>query len=199
MGRASNTDERRAEIAAALIDVMAAEGYDGASVQRIAKAAKMAPGLVHYHFKDKREILLASIDTLHEGVRARVSTAIATGDTPKAKVDAFISALLARDERSDPKWVAAWIAIGAEAVRTKKVADAYRAVIDSLIDSIEPVIASALSGRRKRESRAIAAALVAAVQGYFTLAMASPHAVPKGSAERCVRQMASGLMEGAQS
>ena len=36
MGRPSNTDERRAQIAEGLLSVMAKHGYDGATIQRIA-------------------------------------------------------------------------------------------------------------------------------------------------------------------
>ena len=64
MPRPSNTEERQAQITGALMKVMAKRGYDGASVADIAKAARLTPGLVHYHFKSKQEILLAALRDL---------------------------------------------------------------------------------------------------------------------------------------
>ena len=40
---------------------MADRGYERASVTAIAKAAGLTPGLVHYHFHNKKEILLALV------------------------------------------------------------------------------------------------------------------------------------------
>ena len=38
-----------------LLAVVATNGYERATIQLIAKQAGLAPGLVHYPFKDKRE------------------------------------------------------------------------------------------------------------------------------------------------
>ena len=50
MARPRNTEERRRQIVDGLRLVMAENGYDGASVQAVAKAAGLTAGLVHYHF-----------------------------------------------------------------------------------------------------------------------------------------------------
>ncbi|HEY4122015.1 MAG TPA: TetR family transcriptional regulator, partial [Byssovorax sp.] len=57
MERAPNV-ERRAQIVAALARVMAARGYERATVAQIAAEAGLAAGLVHYHFASKRDVLL---------------------------------------------------------------------------------------------------------------------------------------------
>lgn len=48
------------------IDCFARYGYQGASIDRIAKAAGLTKGAIYYHFKDKEELLF-------EAVRNRVS------------------------------------------------------------------------------------------------------------------------------
>jgi len=48
------------------IDCFARYGYQGASIDRIAKAAGLTKGAIYYHFKDKEELLF-------EAVKARVS------------------------------------------------------------------------------------------------------------------------------
>ena len=71
MSRASNTDDRRAQIVDALIAVMAKHGYDGASIADIARKAGLAPGLVHYHFDSKLEISIEAVRKIAGSTTAR--------------------------------------------------------------------------------------------------------------------------------
>src|SRR6187549_2862602 len=102
MARPSNTEERRLQITGALVKVMAKRGYDGASVADIARAARLTPGLVHYHFKSKQEILLAALDDLvarhREGLEQRIAEA--QGDAER-ELDAFIDFHLGRGADAD--------------------------------------------------------------------------------------------------
>ncbi|HEU5074787.1 MAG TPA: TetR/AcrR family transcriptional regulator, partial [Polyangiaceae bacterium] len=126
MGRPSNTVERRREIVRALERVMAAQGYSGATVAEVARVAGLNPGLVHYHFKTKQEILLALIgeiaQTLEGRYRKRVSQA---GGKPVAELVAFIQAHLAFGVDADPSLVGAWVTIGAESVARAEVRGVY--------------------------------------------------------------------------
>ena len=88
MPRPSNTQERRQQIVEALLDVMAAEGYAGASIQAIAAAAGLNPGLVHYHFKSKQQVLLHAIETLGQRVQRRF-TARARSSSNRACTASF--------------------------------------------------------------------------------------------------------------
>ena len=58
------TDERRSEIVVALLNVMADQGYAKATVNKIATEAGLTAGLIHYHFKNKQEILLELLDRI---------------------------------------------------------------------------------------------------------------------------------------
>ena len=49
----------RAAIIAGAYQVLAEQGYEAASIKEIARAAGVAPGLVHYYFKSKDELLVA--------------------------------------------------------------------------------------------------------------------------------------------
>ena len=51
MPRPSNTSERRKEIVSGLLHAMARRGYAETSMPEIARAAKLTPGLLHYHFR----------------------------------------------------------------------------------------------------------------------------------------------------
>src|SRR5688572_16936359 len=97
MGRPSNTEERRQQIVAGLLRVMSERGYERASVAEIARAASLSPGLVHYHFKDKQEILLTLVEQLTARVRERVAARLAQvrGEDARARVEAFLDSFLA--------------------------------------------------------------------------------------------------------
>ena len=87
---------RRQQIAQALMSLMATEGYDGATIKSIAQHAELTPGLVHYHFSSKREILLHLLEQLMAQHRDKVTSALeAAGPRPWPRLDALIDALSA--------------------------------------------------------------------------------------------------------
>lgn len=197
MPRPSNTEERRQQIVAGLLKVMAERGYERASVGEIAKAAGLGAGLVHYHFSDKQEILLTLVEQLAATARQRVAARLARvkdGDA-RAKVDAFLDAFLATGGDADPAAVASWVTISAEAIRQPEVRAAYEKVVRADLEQLESLVA-AVVGRRR--ARALAAGLFAAVQGYFVLSASAPGLVPAGSAAGTVRRMAAGLLDTAE-
>lgn len=194
MGRPSNTEERRQQIVAGLLKVMAERGYERASVSEIAKAAGLSPGLVHYHFQDKQEILLTLVEQLSARARERVASRLARvkGDDARARVDAFLDAYLATGADADPAAVASWVTISAEAIQQPEVRAIYEKVVRSDLEHLEELVA-AVAG--KRRARAVAAGLFAAIQGYFVLAASVPGLVPPGSAASTVKRMATGLLD----
>jgi TetR/AcrR family transcriptional regulator, transcriptional repressor of bet genes len=194
MGRPSNTEERRQQIVAGLLQVMAERGYEGASVAAIAKAAGLSPGLVHYHFKDKQEILLTLAEQLAGRVHERVASRLARvkGGDARARVDAFLDAFLATGADADPASVASWVTISAEAIRQPEVRAIYEKVVRTDLEQLEELV-GAVTG--KRRARAVAAGLFAAIQGYFVLAASVPGLVPPGSAASTVKRMAAGLLD----
>ena len=55
---------RREQILTAAYEVAAREGLDGTTILQVAAAAQLSPGLVMFHFKSKRLLLLALLDRL---------------------------------------------------------------------------------------------------------------------------------------
>src|SRR5216683_2405650 len=53
--------DTRERIVAAAFRSLAEHGYEAATVKDIAREAGVAPGLVHYYFETKEELLLAAI------------------------------------------------------------------------------------------------------------------------------------------
>ncbi len=198
MARPSNSDQRRAEITAALKRVMAARGYSDASVARIADAAGLAPGLVHYHFGSKAEILLALVDDLGAGLQERAERGLAeAGDDPRERLGAWLDALLGLGDGADGDAVRCWALLGAEALTRPDVAAAYQGLLHGSAATLRGLLAEALraEGRSLRDLPSLAAALLAAVEGFVRVAAAAPGLVPAGSAAPMARRVAFGLLD----
>ncbi|MEL6348312.1 MAG: TetR/AcrR family transcriptional regulator [Myxococcota bacterium] len=188
MGRPRNTEARRAQIVDGMLTVMAEDGYAGASIQAIARAAGLSSGLIHYHFDSKLDILLALLASIAARLQTRYQHRRPDDGDPWASVCAWIDAHLALDDDADPRAVACWVQIGGEALREPQVRDAYQQALQA---DYEPLLASvrALGG-----DDASAAAVMSAVQGAFQLSTAAPPIIPPGSAAATVRKMAAGLL-----
>ncbi|MEM6992027.1 MAG: TetR family transcriptional regulator C-terminal domain-containing protein [Myxococcota bacterium] len=191
-GRPKNTETRRAQIVEGLLEVIASQGYEGATIPAIADAAGIAAGGVHYHFKTKEHVLLALTERLVADLAARYERRLATATDPCARLDAFINAHLALGSDADPRAVAAWVAIAAESVRRPAVREAYAAALHSRLKALRELCAECLRARQgsAQGAAALAAGILAAIEGAYTVAAAAPDAIPRGSAASTVRRMA---------
>ena len=196
MARPSNTNARRAQIVQGLLSAMAKQGYDGASIQMIAKEARLTPGLVHYHFKFKQEILVELVRHLTGVAQARLESLVETDATPLERLEALIDAYLAPGKGASPQAVAAWVLIGAEAISQKEVRSVYEKVISSRIDEIAALLEKVLESRGKpaRGALKLAAGLISLIEGAFQLSSAAPGALPKGYAAEVAKGMVRGFI-----
>lgn len=197
MPRASNTEQRRTQIAEALLTVMAKRGYEGASIVAIAKQARLAPGLVHYHFRSKLEILIAAIGVLAERHLANLDAALAAVDTPAARVASFLDVHLGLGAHADPAALACWVLIGGEALRERQVQRAYEQALAAVSARLMDILERGIADRSfaQVDPAACAAALVALIQGYFAVAATARDLVPSGTAATCALRMAEGLLQ----
>ncbi len=197
MARPSNTDQRRQQIVAALMTVMATEGYERASMSRVAAAAGLTQGLLHYHFPSKRAMLLALLDALvGRHLRSLDDRLEQVDDDPIRQLGRFIDHHLHLGNDADPEALACWIVISAEALRDEEVRAAYERAIGRYMGRLVRIV---IQGNETMvfgcdAPDEAAAALLATIQGYFVLATSARAHVPRGSAARRTRQMASSLL-----
>lgn len=194
MPRPTNTAQRREQIVRGLLRIMAVRGYEGASIAAVARAARVAPGLVHYHFADKQEILVALVDVVARELVGRVARRVGGASGPRTGVDAFLEALVAPDPPDAPA-LACWLAIASEAPRLPAVRRAFDRAVAALVRQLEQLVRLALEPARAPRARAIAAELVTAAHGELLLAAAAPSARPRGSAAASLRAIAAGLLD----
>lgn len=195
MPRPSNTGERRAQIVAGLGRVLAKKGYAGATIPDIARAAHLAPGLVHYHFDDKRAVLLALVEELATTLRARLAQLDGRATTERARLHALVDAALAVGPGADADAVACWVGVAAEAVRDEEVREVLARVTAPLVTELRRRVTSALieAGAPSRRARADAASLGAvlwsAIQGAFVVASTTPEVIPPGAMAPTLRAL----------
>ena len=199
MGRPSNTARRREELVGGLLRVMAARGYGGATIAEIAREAGLPPGVVHYHFESKKEILVAVLERLSAVLRDRYRrrAARAARTETRGRVFAWVDAHVALGADADPRAMACWVAIGAEALRDAEVRAKFEKVLAEDRRTLEALLREALTAERRspRAARAIATTLVAAVQGAFQLGCAAPDAIVPGSMAPLLRRTAAALLD----
>lgn len=195
--RPSNTHTRRQQIVDALVVVMAQKGYDGASVADIAQQAHLTPGLLHYHFKSKREILLALLERMREQQNERWAEALnPLAGNPAEALVTFVEGMLGLGSQADASLLACWIMLSGEALRDEEVRVQYEALLQDLGARLEAIVSlgqqtGALRGPPAAE---VVGGLLSVVQGYFVLAATARSLIPKGSAARTCREMLAGLL-----
>ncbi len=98
----------RARILSAAAAEFAARGFAGASVDRIARAARLNKAMIYYHFKSKaalyREILRDMFDAVGTAVREVAASAAA----PEEKIRRFVRAIADAAE-ARPHFPAMWL------------------------------------------------------------------------------------------
>lgn len=184
MGRPSNATERRLQIVQAALRVMARTGYDGASVQAIAAEAQLSAGLLHHHFGSKVEILYALVDHLEALVQTRHERLATRRRGEWGRLEAWIDAHLAHGEGAEPAAAAAWVWIGAQALKDPGLSERYQAVVRRRLAQLTALIeavAHAEAPRIRIDAGSLAVTVMAAVEGYYQLA-ASTDVVPLGTA-----------------
>lgn len=147
--------ERRQAILAAALDAFAAGGYHETSLDEVADRAAISKALIYEHFKSKRELFRALLDTYVAELWQRVGGAIGAAEPGeerlKAGVDAFLEFVEGRREAwrmlvrnvGDPE-----IAASLERLRHQVAGSITVLIAEEAppgIDSIAPGLSSALS------------------------------------------------------
>ncbi len=199
MGRPSNRETRREEIVAALGRVLARQGYRGATIGAIAREAGLSPGLLHYHFTRKVDILTSLVESLAARVEARAAARVAgAGQGPRRRLEAFLDAHVAWGPGSDRSAVGAWVAIAAEALREPEVQNIYQAALKKRLQALEDLVRLSLQevDRDPTLATSLAAALAASIEGAFLIGTAAPGLLPRGFAAPTLKGLLTALLGG---
>lgn len=108
MPRPQRPADSRARLLAAAAAEFARRGFDGASVDRIARAARLNKAMIYYHFKSKAALYGEIFRDLIAAVLARVREVAASGAAPDEKITAFIRAIMTAAQ-ARPHFAPMWL------------------------------------------------------------------------------------------
>lgn len=93
--RRESPEDRRRHLGEAALRSFASHGSAGTAIRLIAAEAGVTPGLITYHFGEIDELIHYAYDLMVERLFKSVTEAVdAAPDSPAARLDAFIEALL---------------------------------------------------------------------------------------------------------
>jgi TetR/AcrR family transcriptional regulator len=104
----SSTLVSRERVFAAAAAEFAARGYAGASVDRIARAARLNKAMIYYHFKSKDALYREILRDMFGAVRIRVGAVAASQASPEDKIRAYIGAI-ADEAEARPHFPPIWL------------------------------------------------------------------------------------------
>src|SRR5579864_1330854 len=131
-----NHDERRHKIAEVVIDVIAREGLDAATVRRIAAEVGFSTTVVTHYFSDKHDLLLSAYHILGEIAGERFQRIFARDP---ADLVGYLLSLSAADPADLPYW-RTFIAIWDRSLRDPDFAAELRSWIDTALMRIQAFI-----------------------------------------------------------
>lgn len=97
----------RERLLAAASAEFAAHGFAGASVDRIARAARANKAMIYYHFASKAALYREIAGDMFHAVGARVRAVAASDASPETKVAGFVAAI-ADEAEARPHFPAIW-------------------------------------------------------------------------------------------
>ncbi|MEU2001149.1 TetR/AcrR family transcriptional regulator [Rhodococcus sp. NPDC019627] len=179
-------------LAAALFDVAAQAGLEGASVREVAKRAGVSIGAVQHHFSTKDEMFAFALRTLVDKLLTRLADVDQGGDPARGLFSA-LSQLLPLDEaRSREAHVMAGFAV--RAATSASLAEIRR----TTLFTIRTKLSAVLIGMGVHEAETRAALLLAAVDGLALHALGSPALYPPEYLEHALDNQIAMVLQGAE-
>src|SRR5438552_17969708 len=90
--RVQKREPSRKQLMPAAIDCFARLGYQGTSIERIARAAGVTNGAVYYHFRDNEDLLFSAVKDRIGGLENQVLEAVTVADDALAALRRVVDA-----------------------------------------------------------------------------------------------------------
>jgi AcrR family transcriptional regulator len=124
-------DARISQIINASVKVLAAKGYDNATIADISDAAGISRGLPHYYFKDKEDLVIKALETsTSEMIRSSVSRL--HGESIEEVVENIVE-IHKRNLEEHPTFYAFLFEMWSAGRRSKKIGSMFRQSQDEVV------------------------------------------------------------------
>jgi transcriptional repressor BetI len=122
---------RRRELIAATIATIHDEGFHDATVARIARRAGLSTGIVHHYFRDKDDLLEATMRALGASLGEEITARLAAASTPRERIYAVIDGNFSATQFTR-QGVIAWLAFWAVVPFSERLARIQRVIYGRL-------------------------------------------------------------------
>ncbi len=155
---------RREQIVRATIRCLARDGYAGLTLKKVARAAGVSQGILHYYFTDKRAILVAALAAVTADLDRRVATAQARGSRePRTRLRALITACLRLAVEEREFWIV-FVEFWGEMMHDRRLREINAALYGRMRRQIGALVAQGIgAGTFRRVDRLQAAAVILAL------------------------------------
>lgn len=104
MGRKSKAEVRKKEILENFYIILKEEGFENASIAKIANRMEVNPSLLIHYFKTKEEMVVAFVEKLLKQHKKNFKEKVSTADSPKNKLNQVLNILFSEEwlNFSDP-------------------------------------------------------------------------------------------------
>lgn len=177
MPKQRDVTAQRAELSAAVWQVLAEDGLPGLTVRAVAERAGCTTGLVMHVFPTKKALLLHARDLLYARTAERLDAA---EDTSRSAPDALraVVAVAADSPGARREDSRIWIGFLAAALADDDLAERHRKGNRSFVARVERLVTACRPEWDRPQQERSAKALVALVEGFNVLSVADPATFP---------------------
>jgi AcrR family transcriptional regulator len=184
MGRKSNAPQRREQIIWALYDCLVEKGSEKVTVKEIAARAGLPPGVIHYYFTSKDDIVLklaeAIVDKYSTMFDERLAGAVSIEQRIESAIDFLVDILI-----FNPPLNRVFYNLIHMTFERKALGNVVKKMFQDYRERLARVFNEAGAGR---ESKVLGAALVAITEGFSLQLMIDPRAFKRADVRRSIAQ-----------
>ena len=177
---------RREQIVRATIRCLAREGYTRLTMKKVARAAGVSQGILHYYFADKRAMLAATLEAVTRDLDRRVAAAQSrTGRDARARLRTLVRACL-EVAVSRPEFWVVFVEFWGEMLHDRRLRDLNTAVYSRTRRLIGRLIAEGVRAGRFRpvDPRRASAVVLGLIDGLSLQLTFDPEAFGVAEAAR---------------
>ena len=155
--------DNRDRLIAAGYEILAEKGVEATTVKEIAQRANVSPGLFHYYFTSKDELLLAVLQEAGERLKKRILQELHTGGSA-----ARFFAMALEIAQASSKQEITWYRLRYELYALGLRKPAFRLALGEFLAAVRSTVAHTIQeflGKDEREAQAIAAVILACFDG----------------------------------
>jgi len=167
MGRKKLTDERRRQILVGIFHAVVKKGYANCTITDISEAANLSRGILHYYYKNKKEMLLALMTSLGNTHYEGLSHIMGETEDVREKLKSIVRFHYMDESKSFHDTAGVWVEFWGQAPHDPEVRELIRTIQARLRERIADLILEGIAQGvfRKVDPHHTASVIMSMMQG----------------------------------